>query len=773
MSAARRSAGWAKRLPGLAWRTCSDKSLPGTLLGCLVLAACVRIGTPGQLEMPELREADYYWIASRIFVNETGGELRYLTHWNEGEDFPSLGIGHFIWFPAGVDAPFDESFPTMLEYVKGEVDECAPVPAWLAGDDAPDAPWPDKASFDAEQDSNRVASLRDWLAKTAPEQSRYIVASFAARWNALELDNKDVLTGVLQRLLGTPRGLFAVIDYSNFKGIGSNPRERYAGEGWGLVQVLGDIDPATDNAQLVARFSEAAADRLALRVSNAPPERNEARWLPGWRQRTASYNDASGKPAIADSSAFRVPPYIAQVSGPSATISWYSHSAAPGVLRMPDGTTLAGAPRRACELAYHLLEFDEIENAGPAPWQQRVTLDGLEPGTDYELTVQQDGEDAQVLLRMPAASDAHFIVYADVETEPESTGEHVPWPAAGVEDRRYLVDQTTGYAANLASIVAKRPDFIAIAGDLVESGGEQRDWDEFWRHNAPVASSIPIVPALGNHDYFGGPGHLGGYGPQGTARAVAKYRSYFDREQYYLYEQGPIALVVIDANNGLPERSASDTNWFLDNTAPDWQPSSPQYEWLEETLATAQREKAFTFVMFHVAPYTSGIHGRPPGLGEDENFSSGLPLRELTPLFIRYGVDVVFNGHDEMYEHSVVDGLEDLGNGESAAHVVHFFTVGIAGDGLRGPDPLAHNPQRVFLAHEDAPEHWSADGTLLDGGKHYGHLDVRVQRADDGTWRARLEPVYVFPRVTADGELQSFETRSYDDVVILESPGVD
>ena len=729
--------------------------------------------------MPELREADYYWIAGRIFANETGGKLRYLVHWNEGEDFPSMGIGHFIWFPEGVDAPFDESFPTMLEYVKGEVDECAPVPAWLAGDEVPDAPWPDKATFDAERDSDpakgdrdRISSLRDWLAKTAPEQSRYIVANFAARWNALELDDKDVLTGVLQRLLSTPRGLFAVIDYSNFKGIGTNPRERYAGEGWGLVQVLGDIDPATDDGRLVARFSEAAADRLALRVANSPPERNEARWLPGWRQRTASYNDKAGRPELAELSAFRVPPYIEKISGSTATITWYSHGAAPGSLSLPDGTILAAEPGRACELAYHLLEFSQLEDAGPVPWRQSITIDGLESGRDYELSVQQDGEDAQVVLRMPDDDEAHFVVFADVETEPESTGEHVSWPAANDAERRYLVDQTTGYAANLASIVAKRPDFIAIAGDLIESGGEQRDWDEFWRHNAAVAATIPIVPALGNHDYFGGPGDFGGYRPDGTARSLAKYASYFDRGPYYVYEQGPLDLIVIDGNNGLPERSDTDTNWYLDGTAPPWQPGSAQYEWLEKTLADAQREKAFTFVMFHGAPYTSGIHGRPPGIGDGLNFSSGLPLRELTPLFLKYGVDAVFNGHDEMYEHSVVAGREDFGEGESAEHAVHFFTVGIAGDGLRGPDPLAENPQRVFLAHADAPERWSDDGILLDGGRHYGHLDVRIEH-DDGIWRAKLEPVYVFPVMNAAGELQRFEARHYDDSVVLERPNDD
>ena len=745
------------------------------LLVATLLVACPREEAATRLEMPGLSEADYYWIAARIFANETGGKLEYLTHWNEGEDFPSMGIGHFIWFPEGVDAPFDESFPTMLEYVKGAVNECAPVPDWLAGETVPAAPWPDKASFDAAYESDRVAGLRAWLAKTAPEQSRYIVANFAARYNALELDDKDELTGILQRLLASPRGLFAVIDYSNFKGIGSNPRERYAGEGWGLVQVLGDMAAtgSIDDAALVGHFARATAERLALRVANAPPERNEARWLPGWRQRVAAYNDASARPAAAATTAFRVRPYIAGVTATTATIAWFSESGNPGRLELPDGRVVDGEPTRACELAYHLAEFGALEGAGPVPWRQSVTIDGLAPGGDHALTVRQDGEEAQLAVRMPATDRAHFVVFADVETEPESTGARVLWPAPGQPARRYPVDQTTGYAANLASIAASGPEFIAIAGDLVESGGEQRDWDEFWRHNARIAATIPIVPALGNHDYYGGPGDLGGYRADGTSRALAKYRSYFGREHYYALDHGPIALVVIDANNGLPERSSTDTNWYLDDTAPDWQPSSQQYAWLEQTLAAAQRDKAFTFVMFHAAPYSSGIHGRPPGLDEDQNFSSGLPLRALTPLFLKYGVDAVFNGHDEMYERSVVEGDEQRTDGSTAPHAVHFFTVGIAGDGLRGPDPLADNPQRVFLAHLDAPERWSDEGVLTEGGKHYGHLDVRVERGADGNWRARLEPVYVLPQLDASGALNGFATRRYDDVVILESKGGD
>ncbi len=742
------------------------------LLVALLAAGCNRDEQPRPLTMPALGAADYYWIAARIYRNETGGKLEYLTHWNEGEDFPSMGIGHFIWFPEGIDAPFDESFPRMFEYVRDAADECAPVPEWLGGDAVPDAPWPDKASFDAAYDAERLASLRTWLAKTAPEQSRYIVASFASRWNALEIDDKQRLTDILQRLLGTPRGLFAVIDYFNFKGLGTNPRERYAEEGWGLIQVLTDVatmEPVDDDG-LVGQFSEAAANRLALRVANSPPERNEARWLPGWHQRVGAYADAAARPAVSEPSAFRVRPYVAAVTGTHATITWFSETGSAGSVRAPDGAELTSEPSRACELAYHLAEFGDLDGGGPVPWKHTVTIDNLEVGSEYRVAIRQDDDRAAVLVRTPQPDRAHFVVYADVETEPESTGARVAWPSPDDPDRRYPVDQTTGYAANLAAIAARQPGFIAIAGDLVESGGEQRDWDEFWRHNGPVAATTLIVPALGNHDYYGGPRDLGGYGAAGVSRALARYRAYFDREPYYVYEHGPVALVVIDTNNGLPERSPHDTNWYLDGMAPPWQPGSPQYAWLEETLAKAQREKAFTFVMFHAAPYTSGIHGRPPGLDDTQNFSSGLPVRELTPLFLEYGVDAVFNGHDEMYEHSVVAGSEARPGGAEIPHAVHFFTVGIAGDGLRGPDPLADNPQRVFLADTDAPERWSDDGILLEGGRHYGFLDVQVEPRDEGGWRARFEPAYQFPVMNAGGDVQRFETRVYDDTLVLESP---
>jgi hypothetical protein len=40
---------------------------------------------------------------------------------------------------------------------------------------------------------------------------------------------------------------------------------------------------------------------------------------------------------------------------------------------------------------------------------------------------------------------------------------------------------------------------------------------------------------------------------------------------------------------------------------------------------------------------------------------------------------------------------------------------------------------------------------------------------EDGAWQARIEPIYVFPLMNTEDEVQSFEPRAYDDVLILKN----
>ena len=73
----------------------------------------------------------------------------------------------------------------------------------------------------------------------------------------------------------------------NFKGEGTKSTERYRGEGWGLLQVLEGMHG--EGAGAAREFGDSAAAVLSRRVNNSPPERHEAQWLPGWKNRVRAY----------------------------------------------------------------------------------------------------------------------------------------------------------------------------------------------------------------------------------------------------------------------------------------------------------------------------------------------------------------------------------------------------------------------------------------------------------------------------------------------------
>lgn len=90
------------------------------------------------------------------------------------------------------------------------------------------------------------------------------------------------------RVANSNRGMYALIDYVNFKGEGTLPTERYHDQGWGLRQVLlGMHGEGSKNA--LKDFMDSAAKVLAKRVANAPKDRHEEQWLPGWMNRLHTY----------------------------------------------------------------------------------------------------------------------------------------------------------------------------------------------------------------------------------------------------------------------------------------------------------------------------------------------------------------------------------------------------------------------------------------------------------------------------------------------------
>ncbi|MGE5213875.1 MAG: hypothetical protein ACM3NN_09310 [Nitrospirota bacterium] len=230
-------------------------------------------------------------VGKRVWQNECNGTVSGLTSWNEGEDFASLGIGHFIWYPKGRQGPFEESFPKLVSFVSGRG---AKLPTFLLGvGRGQPCPWNSRAEFLQAQNSVEMNQLRRFLVDTIDLQAEFLVARLEAALpkmlaEAAPADRTNVQQQ-FERLTKTPQGCYALIDYVNFKGEGVLHTERYQGQGWGLLQVLETMHGTSDSSA-PDEFARAAKIVLTRRVQNAPVDRHESRWLTGWLRRVNSYS---------------------------------------------------------------------------------------------------------------------------------------------------------------------------------------------------------------------------------------------------------------------------------------------------------------------------------------------------------------------------------------------------------------------------------------------------------------------------------------------------
>lgn len=221
-----------------------------------------------------------------IWQNEGQQKLQHLTTWNRGEEFPSLGLGHFIWYPDTQKGPFKEQFPELLSYFQKNGVQ---PPHWLFA--TPLAPWKSRGQFYNEFDGEKLSGLRTFLSEHLDLQVKFIVQRLDVAIPQILADcdaqEKKRIEENLAKLTSTTAGLFTLLDYINFKGDGVSAKERYLGQGWGLKQVL--LTMSKEDKNPLRAFGLSADEVLTRRVKNAP--RDESRWLKGWRARVHAYQN--------------------------------------------------------------------------------------------------------------------------------------------------------------------------------------------------------------------------------------------------------------------------------------------------------------------------------------------------------------------------------------------------------------------------------------------------------------------------------------------------
>jgi 3',5'-cyclic AMP phosphodiesterase CpdA len=159
-------------------------------------------------------------------------------------------------------------------------------------------------------------------------------------------------------------------------------------------------------------------------------------------------------------------------------------------------------------------------------------------------------------------------------------------------------------AAEMAQFHAKFPfDHVIMLGDNIYGGQTPKDLDRKFTqpYKALLDAGVTFHAALGNHDSQNNRNfpsfHMGG-------------------ERYYTYVVKNVRFFVLDTDALDPKQVA----------------------WLEDALAKSTDEWKICY--FHHPLYSDGLtHG------------SDVNLRViLEPLFVKYGVNVVFSGHDHIYE---------------------------------------------------------------------------------------------------------------------------
>ena len=269
--------------------------LPGIAAAALVisLASCAPgeppaggMGAQAQVGS-NLSAAQKAAIGRKIWQNECGGTVNGLTTWNAGEEFPSMGIGHFIWYPAGFSGRFEESWPQFVAFAKRQGATPPPVASERH------SPWKSKAEFTRDFNGPGLTSLRKWLAANVGLQTDFIIARSRAALPkilaAAPASERAKIQANYQKVATTPQGTYALIDYVNFKGEGIQMSERYNGQGWGLMQVLGGMKEVPAGPAAASEFAASAKRVLSRRIANSPPARGEKRWEEGWHNRCSTY----------------------------------------------------------------------------------------------------------------------------------------------------------------------------------------------------------------------------------------------------------------------------------------------------------------------------------------------------------------------------------------------------------------------------------------------------------------------------------------------------
>lgn len=256
---------------------------------------------------------------------------------------------------------------------------------------------------------------------------------------------------------------------------------------------------------------------------------------------------------------------------------------------------------------------------GRGPYRTRVHeahVCGLMPSTTYYYKVGGPGHWSEVLEVTTAPEPGSTEPFAFGVTGDSRNNNENSWP---LSQRRLLE----------AGI-----DFQVFSGDAVFLGANQADWELFFNatdgdfHIQDMLSRVPFMMANGNHD-----GLAVNYLAQFAYPQERSPSEQAEGEEWYSFDYGNAHFVVLNDSVG-------DTAVI----------SGSQAQWLRQDLARVDRTRTPWLFAVHHRPFYTCRSNHAPYLEARAGWQ---------PIFDEYAVDVVFTGHNHVYERSrPIRGLE-------------------------------------------------------------------------------------------------------------------
>ena len=237
------------------------------------------------------------------------------------------------------------------------------------------------------------------------------------------------------------------------------------------------------------------------------------------------------------------------------------------------------------------------------------------------------------------------------------------------DEQQQLFQDLQARSAELSSLI--------IVGDLVYTARSKRDWRHFDTLVAPFAAQMPILPAIGNHDY---PCYLVQWCRYGVmADGMSERFPWLVPGQAYAVDAGPLRLLFLDSESQIAEQS----------------------QWLRTEIARAALTYSAALVFVHRPVWSNSIDRGAVGNAELQAHVAPILRGAALPV-------VVFSGHIHGYEHIVRDGVPYIttaGGGGPRGPLAQERP----GDVYRGPDcpqPDDEPPLRPFnyILLETTPE---------------------------------------------------------------------